>query len=204
MRTLLFIVLSLCTVLPISLLGFSQARRLAVNELRGTDRQALAAAQAAANQLSVAMLGYVHAAESFSAQLEARNRLDRETLESVMEAHRASHSQFLGSYVADKDGVALLNQMGRGKFLETQLNYADRDYYSKLIETKRAVVSRAAIGRMTRVLSVQIVAPIFDRQHTLVGFTCSSVDLGTMPIKRSNRYAAWKTVESSLLTARGS
>jgi serine phosphatase RsbU (regulator of sigma subunit) len=51
------------------------------------------------------------------------------------------------------------------------------------------VVSRAAIGRVTRVLSVQVVAPIFDKQKTMIGFTCSSVDLGKIAnqIKQSAR-----------------
>ena len=126
------------------------------------------------------MLGYVHAAESFSAQLVTREDLSRRTLEAVMNAHRAHHPEFLGEYVADKEGHSLLHQFLNGEFAETHVNYADRDYFAELLRSKRTVVSQAAIGRVSHMLSVQIVAPMLDKQRGLVGFTCSSVDLGAI------------------------
>ena len=176
-RAFLFIVLSLCTVVPICVLGFSQAHRWARTELAAADRQAFAAAQSAANQLTVAMLGYVHATESLAAQVAARKNLEISTLQAVMDAHRAPHQEFLGVYVADKNGHAILNEGANGEFVESHINYGDRDYFAELLRTKHTVVSKAAIGRVTRLLSVQIVAPIFDKQGTFVGFTCSSVNL---------------------------
>lgn len=179
-RSFLFIVLSICTALPVSLLGLSQAHKWAMSEVAAADRQSAAAAQSAANQLMVAMQGYVRAADSFSAQLMARRTWDRAILESVMNAHWAHHPEFLGTYVAKENGQSVLNLSSNGKFAETHIDYSDRDYYAELVATKRTVVSRAAIGRVTRVLTVQVVAPMLDETQKLTGFTCSSVDLGTI------------------------
>ena len=73
-----------------------------------------------------------------------------------------------------------MSQRRMAKFAETHIDYSDREYYTELVTTKRTVVSRAAIGRVTRVLAVQVVAPMFDETQQLTGFTCSSVVLGAI------------------------
>ncbi len=162
-RAFLFIVLSISTVVPVSLLGYNQAQRWAKSEIEATDRQAQAAAQSASDLLSFAMLSYLHAAESFSAQVAARG-LNVESLPTIVNAHLGHHSEFLGAYVADENANSLLNQSSMGEILGVRINYADRDYFKELLRTKQSLISRAGIGRATHVLSVQVVAPIFDKE----------------------------------------
>ena len=176
-RAFLFLVLSISTVVPVSLLGFNQAQRWAKSEIEATDRQAQAAAQSSSDLLSLAMLSYLHAGESLSGQVMARGDLKREFLQPIVNAHLAHHPEFLGAYVADENGLSLLNQSWMGEVMDVRINYADRDYFKELLRTKRPLISRAGIGRATHVLSVQIVAPIFNRERQFAGYTCSSVDL---------------------------
>src|SRR5205814_496549 len=87
---------------------------------------------------------------------------------------------FLGAYVADAAGTSLLHVSPSGAFLPGGLVYADRAYFKAILATRRAVISGATIGRLTHVLTIQIVAPIVDDARRVVGLTCSSLNLGTI------------------------
>jgi serine phosphatase RsbU (regulator of sigma subunit) len=184
-RVLLFMALGASSVVPVGLLGFDQAKRWAASELAQTDRQALGAAAAAADQLSLAMLADVRAAETFAAQLGNGGRLDRASMAAALTAHVQNHPEFLGAYVADAEGRSLLH-MNQETILPGGHDYSDRDYYREIIQTGRAAVSSVHLGRVTGVLTVLIGAPIYDGQHTLIGITCSSVDLGSIADKAKN------------------
>ncbi len=175
-RGLLFVALGASAIVPVGLLGFDQAGRWAASELASSDRQALGAARAASEQLSLAMLEYVHAAESFSAQIGNAGGLDRAGLEAALKAHLAHHPEFFGAYVADVEGrsVLWLNETG---WAPGGVDYSDRDYYREVQRTGRAAISRVHVGRTTGVLTVQVAAPIYDATGTRLGMTCSSVDL---------------------------
>ncbi|HYP90579.1 MAG TPA: hypothetical protein VEQ59_20555, partial [Polyangiaceae bacterium] len=54
-RSLLFLALGVSAVVPVGLLGVSQAQRWEESELEATDRQAAAAANAAADQVSLSV-----------------------------------------------------------------------------------------------------------------------------------------------------
>jgi serine phosphatase RsbU (regulator of sigma subunit) len=175
-RTLLFIALGASAVVPVGLLGLDQTERWAASEVAATDRQALGAARSAADQLSLAMQAYVHAAESFSAQLGNGGTLDRRSVEAAMAAHVENHPEFLGAYVADPSGRSLLN-LNEREFLPGGTDYSDRDYFREVIRTGRVAVSGVHIGRVTGVLTLQIAAPIRNADNELMGITCSSVNL---------------------------
>jgi serine phosphatase RsbU (regulator of sigma subunit) len=178
-RTLLFLVIGVSAIVPVGLLGFDQAARWAESERLASDRQALAAARATAAQLSIAMLAYVHAAESFSAQIGGAGQFDRTSLGLAMTAHVQHHPEFFGAYVADAAGRSLLHLGANGplELTESGVDYSDRDYYRKVIATRSPAISSVHIGRVTGLLTVQVAAPIFDAAGTLLGITCSSVDL---------------------------
>lgn len=177
-RPFLFMALGSSAVVPVTLLGFDQAERWAASELGATDRQAIGAARAAAGQLSVAMLGYVHAAETFSAQL-AGSGLGRGALSTALQAHVKNHPEFLGAYVADGQGHSLMH-MNELTLFETDMDYSDREYFQEVVRTQRSAISGVHVGRVTGVLTVQIAAPIHDDQGKLIGITCSSADLGAI------------------------
>lgn len=178
-RVLLFITLGATAVVPVGLLGLDQAERWAASERAATDRQALGAARAAADQLSLAMLAYVHAAESFSAQLGNGGRLDHDSLEAALTAHVHHHPEFLGAYVADARGRSMLH-VSEGVVPPRGIDYSDRDYYREILRTGRPAISSVYIGRVTGVLTVQVAAPIHDAAHALLGITCSSVNLAAI------------------------
>jgi serine phosphatase RsbU (regulator of sigma subunit) len=178
-RTLLFIALGASAVVPVGLLGLDQTERWAASEVAAADRQALGAARSAADQLSLAMLAYVHAAESFSAQLGNGGTLDRGSVEAALAAHVKNHPEFLGAYVADPSGRSLLN-MNEQQFLPGGTDYSDRAYFREAVRTDRVAISSVQLGRLTGVLAVQIAAPIRNADNALLGITCSSVNLGAI------------------------
>ena len=179
MRWLLFAVIGASAIVPVAVIGQQEASRWAQSERIASDRQALAAARAAADQLSFAVEAYVHAAESFSAQLGYGGHLDARSLEAAMRAHLNHHPQFFGAYVAGPDGVSLAH-LQDGLFWAGGIDYSDRDYVRAILETGGPAISRVSMGRVTHVLTVQVGAPIHDRRGALMGITCSSVDLGAI------------------------
>lgn len=181
-RAFLFFALGSSAVVPVALLGFDQAERWAASELAATDRQALGAARAAAGQLSIAMLGYLHAAQALSAQLAGSGSLEPATVRVALEAHLTNHPEFIGAYVADARGVSLLNMSGR-EFVSGGTDYSDRDYFREIVRTRQPAISGVHVGRVTGVLTVQIAAPILDADGTLRGITCSSADLGAITVR---------------------
>jgi serine phosphatase RsbU (regulator of sigma subunit) len=175
----LFLVLGASAAIPVGLLGLNQAERWAKSEMRATDRQTRGAARVAADQLSLAMLGYVHAAESFAAQVSDAKRFDFESLSFALSAHMRHHPDFIGGYVSDAAGRSVLF-FGDGAVLPGGTDYSDRDYYQEIVRTGHAAISSVRMGRVTGVLAVQVAAPIHDETGALLGITCSSVDLGAL------------------------
>lgn len=178
-RALLFFALGSSAVVPVALLGFDQAERWAASELAATDRQALGAARAAAGQLSIAMLGYLHAAQTVSAQLGSGGSLDPAALHEALHAHLLHHPEFIGAYVADAKGISRLNMTGR-EVIPAGTDYSDREYFREIVRTRQPAISGVHVGRVTGVLTVQIAAPILDATGALLGITCSSADLGAI------------------------
>lgn len=179
-RAFLFVLLVGSTTLPVALLAWFQAQRSMEREGARIDRRALAAAWAAAEHLRFAMTSHVRAAESFSAQVAARDSLDPDVLGPVLRAHVTTQPEFLGAYIANAAGVSVLNASAGGVLHPGGTNYADRDYFETLSTTRRTAISGAAVGRVTHVLTVQVAAPILDASGGLRGLTCSSLNLGTI------------------------
>lgn len=175
-RWLLFCVIGACAVAPVAVLGFEEAGRWAESERIASDRQALAAARAAADQLSFAMEAYVQAAQSFSAQIGNGARLDPRALEAAMSAHMQHHPQFFGCYVADARGMSLARMRDRD-FGPGGVDYSDREYFRAIAANRKPAISKVDVGRVTHVLAVQVAAPIIDPSGAFLGITCSSVDL---------------------------
>jgi len=178
-RTFLFVVLGASAAVPVALLGAYQAERFAAREVEMTDRRARAAAWSAAEQLMLAMDSHLHAAESFSAQLAARHSLAEDVLRPVMLAHLSTQPAFLGVYVADASGRSLLH-INDGVFVPGGVDYSDREYFRRSVARREPVVSGVVVGRVTHLLTVQLVAPILDSDQRLVGITCSSLNLSTI------------------------
>lgn len=179
-RVYLFVFLSATAVLPVTVFAWSEAEQLAEYELKAADRQMLAATRAAAEEVALAIQGYVRAAETLSAHLGNMEVAEHEGLYLALQAHVFGHPEFLGTYVADAHGSSLAHLSYSGEYSEVPIDYSDRDYLKRLLHTKATTISRAALGRYTRTLAVQVVAPIADRSRGLLGFTCSSIDLATV------------------------
>lgn len=176
-RTLLFVVLGASSVLPVALLGISQAQRWEDSELESIDRQAIAAARSAADRVSLSVLGFAHASESVAAQAAAVPGFARPGLETALAAHVLHHPEFLGAYAADANGTSVAAVAKDGSSTDIGLSYRDRDYFREMMSTRRTAFSRVQLGRVTHVVSVTISSPIFDANRVFAGFTCTSLDL---------------------------
>jgi serine phosphatase RsbU (regulator of sigma subunit) len=179
-RPLLFLALSAAAVLPVGLLGITQAKRWEQSQVEAADRQALAAARAAADQVSVTMQAFTHASETFAAQVAAVPGSERSGLALAIAAHVQHYPEFLGAYVADANGTSLVGISADGKPTESGLNYRDRDYFREIVMTGRTAISRVQLGRVTHVVSVSLSSPILGPTGQFLGITCTSLDLGNV------------------------
>lgn len=180
LRTYLFLVLCATAIAPLALFSWNQAEHLALVGIETADRRSLAVAHAVAQQITVALEGYIRAAETVSAQVATIGMGDPQLVGETLFSHVSHHAEFLDAYAADTQGHALINVWAYGRIAQTQVDYSDRDYVRELLRTRRTTISRAAIGRMMNVLSVQIAAPIFGRDDEFLGLTCSSIDLSAI------------------------
>lgn len=176
-RSLLFVALGVSSVVPVGLLGISQAERWQESELEAVDRQATAAARLAADQVALSVLGFVNASETVAAQAAAVPGFDHEGVRLALATHVQHHPAFLGAYAADASGTSLVAVAKNGAPAEAGLSYRDRRYFQELVATHRSTISRVQLGRVTHVASVTISSPIFDARGTFIGFTCTSLDL---------------------------
>lgn len=179
-RALLFVVLGASSVLPVALLGISQAQRWEDSELEAIDRQALAAARSAADQVSLSVLAFAHANESVAAQAAAVPGFERAGLEIALAAHVLHHPEFLGAYAADASGTSVAGVSKDGSNTAVGLSYRDRDYFREMTTTRRTAFSRIQLGRVTHVATVTISSPLFDAGGSFAGFICSSLDLASI------------------------
>lgn len=179
-RSLLFLALSMSAALPVALLGVNQAERWQRAEVQATDRQALAAARAAADQVSGTMLDEAHATESLAAQVAAVPSFEPAGLRVALSAHVRHHPEVWGAYVADATGTSLLGLSASGQVAESRVSYRDRDYFREILATGRTAISRVQVGRLTRVGSVSIASPISDSAGRLLGIVCTSLDLASI------------------------
>ncbi len=179
-RTYLFLALVTTAVAPVALFAWNRTAHLATIEFEAADRQTVATARAATQQILLALQGYTRAAETLSAQTASSELLDPIALVEALYNHLTHHPEFLGAYVADARGLSLASVAPDGELLGVPVDYSDRDYFRELLRTRRTTISRAAVGRVTQVLSVQLVAPVLDPNLRLMGFTCSSLDLSAI------------------------
>ena len=175
-RSYLFAVLSLVAALPVILLGSLLAQRWARAEVEHADRTTLAAATSLASRLEQTTRGYVRAVQSLAAQVEAHGNLDRAALVRMLQAHQSRYPEFHGWYVANAQGLAVVNYSAAGPSF-TDLDYSDRDYFAQVLNTREAAISRVQTGKASGVANVQVAAPIFARNGALLGIAEGSINL---------------------------
>lgn len=177
-RAFLFLILGLSSGLPLLYFSWAQIVHSAEHEVEVSDRQAVAAAFAANDQLQQAIRNYARTVEAFAGILAIPGNLEKAPAISLLHAYTTHHPEFLGAYVADARGIARLLLQRSGEYSEAPIDYSDRGYIRELLRTNETAISRVTLGRFTRALSVQVAAPIQDATtNRLLGITCSSVDL---------------------------
>ncbi|HEY5960068.1 MAG TPA: PDC sensor domain-containing protein, partial [Polyangiaceae bacterium] len=117
------------------------------------------------------------AAGTVSAQLSGPRSFDEDRLKRALLAHTSNHPELLGACAAGDHGIGRVFVRSAGEVSLEPISYADRDYYLELVKQPRIVISKVVLGRISRTLAVQVVAPIFQDSSRFGGFTCSSLDL---------------------------
>ena len=123
------------------------------------------------------MISYVHSSESFAAQVALLPQATPMALRPILGIHISHQPEFLGAYVGDGQGKSLLHGFANGEFADGGHDYSDRDYFLEIMRTDKTAISEVQVGRLTKVLSVNVASPIHRASGALEGFSCSSVDL---------------------------
>jgi serine phosphatase RsbU (regulator of sigma subunit) len=184
MRAYLFWVIAVAASLPVAILGFVQARHWADVELETTDRVALALERLLGNQIALEIAGHARSVEVLAAQLSTPATLLPDRLRVLMRNHMASHPEQSGAMVVDPDGKALGNVFPSGEWTRTNLNYADRPYFQRVLATRTTVISpQVSLGKLTGVPNIHVASPARDEAGNLLAVAVAPLDLGLSSAK---------------------
>ncbi|MBD1224578.1 sensor histidine kinase [Virgibacillus halodenitrificans] len=118
------------------------------------------------------------------------NEGNMELVEEKLQEIKTNYPGFVNLYVGDKDGQSLVfyPDVYTDGVKREHLNFSDRSYYTKLLETKDTVISSVFHGRGgTDILLVAIVSPIFDNNGEMQGYILGALDLNQMARYVSSR-----------------
>lgn len=108
---------------------------------------------------------------------------DYNTIKQKLMEIKSNYPGFVNLYVGDKNGQSLLfypDVYTDGKKREN-LNFSDRLYYQKVVDTEETVISPVFHGRGgTDLLLVAIVSPIFDNEGRMQGYILGGLDLNEL------------------------
>ncbi len=182
LRGVLFCCLGLVAALPVLVLGIIQVPRWEAVQLEEVDREGRFVAEALVHGIGQVVEGHVRAVETLAGQVQVRRTLDPVLLQEMVTSHRLLYGGFSFMYVAGIDGVSIVAEpASRGNGKPTAgTDYSTRDYYKKLMQTQKTVISRVQIGKNSGVPNIQIVAPIRSEAGEMIGFAEGSLDLSSI------------------------
>ena len=178
-KTYLFVLLSVLTAIPVLWLGSQQAARVANNDLQKHDQALATVARSVARQFDQMLETRCRDLELLASGIEVLGGPEAPGVRELLVRHWARSGYYTGTYLGDIDGNALrrVTEQNPDGALAQSANYADRDYFRSLRRSERTTISMVQKGKVLDTLNVQIAAPIFDREHRLVGYSEGSVSL---------------------------
>lgn len=181
--SLKFLLVSLAVlmgILPVAVLGVGSAIELRDAALGDALNRSQALARALANNVNDHLASRKSALEVLSKHLSRLDRLDRDSITPYLAETRRHFSQFDRLFVAGPDGVSIAADPPAGVDGKSAigLKYADRDYFSEVLRTKRTAITRElVIGKAAGTAIMVIAVPILDPAGNVRGVVVTGISV---------------------------
>jgi serine phosphatase RsbU (regulator of sigma subunit) len=174
----LFVALSIAALAPIVYLGLTQAARWREVQRRDADKELRFAAEGLARTLGQALDANVREITSVAKTVGMHGTGDRSVVQQLLHEYCATFPSCLGVNVTDLEGMPVV--------IEPQdavpRKLADRDYYQAMRRTGHTIVSGVELGRLTKVPTIHVCAPIWAAplagEPTFAGAVVGATGLG--------------------------
>jgi sigma-B regulation protein RsbU (phosphoserine phosphatase) len=177
LRVFLFAALAVATLAPIAYLGPTQVARWRKVQGRDADRELQFAAESLARAVGQAIDDSVRGLTTTANHIGTYGSLDEETLQTVLHDYCANFPSCLGVNISNLEARPFVTDPP-GRF---DVSFADRRYYQEMERTGRTVVSGVEMGRITKVPTIHVAAPIWstakDGKKERLGSLVSAVGL---------------------------
>lgn len=157
LRVFLFVALSIAALAPIAYLGLTQATRWRQVQRRDADKELRFAAESLARTIGQALDANVREITSVAKTVGMHGTGDRSVVQQLLHEYCATFPSCLGVNVTDLDGMPMVIEPRDA----VPKRLADRDYYQSMRRTGRATVSGVELGRITKVPTIHVCAPIW-------------------------------------------
>jgi hypothetical protein len=157
LRVFLFAALSIAALAPIAYLGLTQAARWREVQRRDADKELRFAAEGLARTIGQALDANAREITSVATTVGMHGTGDRSVVQRLLHEYCATFPSCLGVNVTDLEGMPVV--------VEPQdaipRRLADRDYYQSMRRTGHTAVSGVELGRLTKVPTIHVYAPIW-------------------------------------------
>ncbi len=207
LRAFLFAALSVAAAAPIAYLGSSQTARWRDVQRRGADKDLHFAAQSLARTIGQAIDTDAREIIAVANTVALAGMTNRELSESLLKQHCSTFPSCLGLNLSYADGMPFAMAPDSHPPAGHLAKQGDRDYFRRMLTTGHATVSGVELGRMTKVPTIHICAPVWSNplaeQKTIIGAVVGATGLGYLQELTSRAVDAFGDMQAQVLDGAG-
>ncbi len=178
LKFILFFTFGLVAGLPLLFFGVSQAITWRNEQIRLTTTKGNFRARILSKQAGNVIKIRRQALETLAPELANEKNLNSPKHTKLLSRFRKNFG-LKTIHLLDLSGVAVLSEPEK-KADGTKAagtNYSDREYFQDLRRTEKTVISNAILGRVSGVVTIQVVVPIKDIKGRMIGALSSGLDI---------------------------
>lgn len=178
LRTFLFVALSIAALGPIAYLGPSQVKHWRDVRRRDADKELRFAAEGLARTVGQALDATVRQVTAVAKTVGSHGTDDHMVLQKLLHDYCATFPSCLGVNVSGTDGMPFVIEPED----QQPARLSDRSYFQTMLRTGQRTVSGVELGRITKVPTIHVCAPIWPPDSAahpgLVGAVVGATGLG--------------------------
>lgn len=180
LRTFFFVALSIAALAPIVYLGVGQVRRWRDVQHRDADNQLRFAAEGLARTIGQVLDSEVRGVTAVAEVVASQGMGDEAVVRRLLREYRSTFQSCIGINVSTPDGMPRVMDPEEDEEVHP-VGLRDRGYYQTMLRTGRTAVSGVELGRMTKVPTIHICAPVWTSSshgRFLTGAVVTAIGLG--------------------------
>jgi len=157
LRAFLFVALSVATLAPIAYLGPTQVARWREVQRLDADKELQFAAESLAQTIGQALDASVRGLTTMASHIGTQGSLEPARIQTMLHQHCSNFPAWLGLNVTGLDARPFVIEPPT----HVEVNFSDRAYFQQMVRTGRTAVSGVEMGRITKVPTIHVAAPIW-------------------------------------------